>query len=244
MNLTIPRLPRVTILVFCFLGIAYAQNQEPRNYVRDYCIKIASGKGGEFAAFTHDVTAKLIQARVDSGDATWGAIARVVTPAGTTARCDYHLVYGYTGKLPEPTSPSSTEAALHRAGLNMSVADMAARRDSLSRLVSLEVMRSADAVPMDAMGKGNYVRINHYKVRSGQSTSDWVSLERSTWKPLVVADNAAGHKSAWSVWVIGMPSGDSVFSNAVTVDVFPDWESLMRGIPVNDLWQKVHGNRS
>lgn len=243
MNPMIPPVQRAATLVLFCLGASYGQDQPP-SYVRDLCIKVANGKSSEYTAYTHDVTAKLMQARVDAGEAAWGAVARVITPAGTTARCDYHVVYGYSGKLPEPPSTSSTEAAVRRAGLNMTPAEMAARRDSLSRLVSLEVMRNAEAVPLTSLGKGTYVRINHYKVRDGQLTSDWIKVERNTWKPLVMADNANGHKSGWGAWVIMMPSGTSVFANGLTVDLFTDWESLMRGIPINELWPKVHGNRS
>lgn len=244
MNATIPRLSRAATLVLCSLGVSYAQNQQPASFVRDFCVKVAPGKGREFAAYTHDVAAKLMQARVDSGESAWGAIAHVITPAGTTARCDYHVVYGYTGKLPEPTSAASTDAAVRRAGLNMTADEMTARRDSLSRLVSLEVMRNVESIPLASIGKGAYVRINHYKMRSGQSTANWINLERSTWKPLVAADNADGNKSGWGVYAIMMPAGDSVWSNGLTVDLFPDWDALMRGIPVNQLWPKVHGNRS
>jgi hypothetical protein len=235
---------RRTTLVFFFLGACFAQNQTPPNFVRDYCVKVANGKGAEFSAYTHDVAVKLIQGRVDSGESMWGGIARVVSPAGTTARCDYHIVYGYSGKLPEPPSDASTEAAMRRGGLTMTAAELAAKRDALSRLVSVEVMRGVDGVPLASMGKGTYVRLNHYKVRSGQRTADWLDLERNTWKPLVAADNADGHSSGWGVWVITMPGGDGIWSNGLTVDLFPDWEALMRGIPLNQLWPKVHGNRS
>lgn len=244
MNPTFSRLARAAALALLSLGSSVAQNQPTVSFVRDYCVKVANGKGGEFAAFAHEVTAKVMQARVDAGEATWASVIRVVTPAGTTARCDYHIVYGNDGKLPEPASMAASEAALQRAGIHMTAAEMAARRDTLSRLVSLEVMRTVDSVQMPSAGKGAYVRLNHYKVRSGQTIAAWVALEKSTWKPLVMADNADGHKSGWSVNVMMMPSGDSVWSNGTTVDIFPDWEALMRGIPLNQLWPKVHGNRS
>jgi hypothetical protein len=231
-------------LALLSLGGAFAQNQQPVSFARDYCVKVTNGKWAEYAGYVHDVTAKLMQARLDSGDIAWGAVTRVITPAGTSARCDYHIVYGYGNKLPEPNAPGTTDAALKRAGLNMTASEMTARRDSLSRLVSLEVLRTVESVPLASVTKGSYVRANHYKVRSGQPVSAWVEIERDTWKPLVVADNAAGHKSGWLAYVVMMPQGDSTWSNAMTVDLFPDWESLMRGIPLNELWPKVHGNRS
>jgi hypothetical protein len=37
-----------------------------------------------------------------------------------------------------------------------------------------------------------------------------------------------------------MPEGDRVPYNAATVDFFPDWNALMQGVPVDQLWPKVH----
>jgi hypothetical protein len=39
-----------------------------------------------------------------------------------------------------------------------------------------------------------------------------------------------------------MPGGDSTPYNGVTVDTFPDWNALIRGVPATDLWPKVHPN--
>lgn len=223
-------------------GAGHAQTQQPVQFVRDFCIKVVDGKAGELSTFMGDVTSKLIKARVDDGAAAWGVIARVVSPAGRTARCDYHVIYGYRDKLPEPPDLASTEAALKHAGLNMTGAEWAARRDSLSRLVSTETMRTVAAVEMP--GRPAYVRMNHYKIRTGQSTASWVDFERSNWKPLVEAAKAEGIKTGWSANVVMMPQGEMVWSNAVTVDLFSDWDSAVTGIPSGRLWPKVHGNRS
>ena len=242
MNPRILLFQRAACAALLFLGAGYAQNQPPVHFVRDYCVKVANGKSVEHAAWVRDVATKLMQARVDEGQVQWGVIASVISPAGTTARCDYHVVYGYDGKLPEPPDAAAVGAALKRAGLKMTAEEWMARRDSLSRLVSVEVSQEVESVEVDAPFK--YIRVNHYKVRSGQSTASWLGLERNTWKPLVAADNANGHKSGWNVYVIMMPSGETVWANGVTVDLFTDWESLMRGIPVNELWPKVHQNRN
>ena len=38
-----------------------------------------------------------------------------------------------------------------------------------------------------------------------------------------------------------MPEGDNLPYNAMTVDSFPDWNSLLQGISFS-LWSKVHPN--
>jgi hypothetical protein len=37
-----------------------------------------------------------------------------------------------------------------------------------------------------------------------------------------------------------MPEGDNLPYNAMTVDIFPDWNSLLHGVPLGDAWSKVH----
>jgi hypothetical protein len=242
MRLTFPLIPRAAAAALLLSGAGFAQNQSTPHFTRDICIKAADGKHTELRTFLHDVTAKIMRARVDEGLNTWGVIAEVVEPTGTTARCDYHLFYGNDGKLPDPRSSSNTEAIMQRAGLDMKVADIVAKRNAVSRLVSIEVYREVETVPMTVAG--SYIRLNHYKVRNGQSNASWIEIERNTWKPLVVADNADGHKSGWVANLMMMPQGQMVWSNALTVDIFPDWDALMRGIPVGQLWPKVHANRS
>ena len=49
-----------------------------------------------------------------------------------------------------------------------------------------------------------------------------------------------GGKGSWRVSALMMPSGDAMPYNAMTVDIFPDWDGVVRGLPFNDLWPKVH----
>jgi len=39
-----------------------------------------------------------------------------------------------------------------------------------------------------------------------------------------------------------MPGGDSTPYNAMTVDLFPDWNALLLGVPGPELWPKAHPN--
>jgi hypothetical protein len=225
-------------------GVSHAQSQPQNNYVRDYCVKVEPGKSGDFAAYVREVTPKLMQARVDAGEAAWGLVAEVIAPEGSTAPCDYHIVYGFRGSLPEPsTDPSGMEAAIKRAGLTMSRQELLARRDSLSHLVRLEVLRNIDGVGGETV-KGGYLRINHYRTKAGQSVNSWAEIEKTVWKPLVIAHREAGGKSSWGAYQVIMPTGDMVWSNGLTVDSFPNWASMMEGIKLSELWPKVHPNRS
>jgi hypothetical protein len=71
---------------------------------------------------------------------------------------------------------------------------------------------------------------------------EWVRLETTYWKPIMDAWLKAGGKGGWGVYGLAMPGGDSTLYNGAPVDTFPDWNGLVRGVPMNDLWPKVHAN--
>jgi hypothetical protein len=71
---------------------------------------------------------------------------------------------------------------------------------------------------------------------------EWVRMERTYWKPLVEAWVKDGGKGGWSMYQLWMPGGDSMPYNSMTVDTFPDWNSLLQGVPAGEIWPKVHPN--
>jgi hypothetical protein len=231
---------RITALAaFCF-SVGSAQTQTQPTYVRDLCVKVAPGKNAEYSAFMRDVTAKMQQARIDAGEMAFWLLARAVVPAGTSAKCDYHSVSGFNGFPPETPTQAQTDATLKKANVKMTAADVAAKRDSLSSLVSLDIWRGIDSIG-GAAAKGSYFRLNYFKVKPGQG-SEWAKLETTRWKPLVDAYIKAGNTASWTVLGLALPAGESLPYNALTVDNFKDWATLGRGIGAGELWPKVHPN--
>jgi len=237
---------RVRLLTFTVVSIVaglaasttQAQGQSEPPSVRDYCIKIAPGKAAEFEAYLREVSVPLAQARADSGELTWSIVARGVIPAGSSARCEYRVAYGYKGLPPEELSREGLDAALKRAKVTLTADQLIAKRSALTSLVAAEIWFRIDGIGAD-VEKGGYVRFNYYKVRSGEM-DEWVRLETTYWKPIMDAWLKAGGKGGWSVYGLGMPGGDSTPYNGVTVDTFPDWNGLMRSVPMTELWPKVH----
>jgi hypothetical protein len=215
---------------------AFAQNPDPPT-VRAYCIKVNPGKSAEFEAFLRDVSLPLAQVRADSGEFAWMMVTRSLYPAGTSAPCDYSVVYGYKGLPPEEVSPASLDAALKKTKIPLTAEQMIAKRSSLITLVAAELWWGVEGTG-PAIGKGGYMRVNHYKIKPGQ-WDEWVKAERAGWKPLVEEWNKAGGKGGWGVYGLVMPSGDAMPYDAATVDTFADWNGLIRGVPL-DLWPKVH----
>ena len=219
---------------------SFAQGQPDPPTVREYCVKVAPGKGTEFEAFLKDVTLPLARTRADAGEFDWFLVASAVVPAGSSARCDYRAVYGYKGLPPEAASKDTLSAALKRAKPTMSYDEMVARRNALTQLVGVDIWYRIDGIGPYAE-KDNYVALNHYKVKYGEY-DEWTRLETTYWKAIMDAWLKAGGKGSWSVNGLRWPTGDSTPYNGMTVDVFADWNSLVRGVPLNDLWSKVHPN--
>jgi hypothetical protein len=232
-------LAAVSLAVVFAVGTAsFAQGQPEPPTVRDYCVKVAPGKEAEYEAFVRDVTIPLARARAEAGEFAWFVAQSSVVPAGSSAPCDYRMVFGYKGLPPEAASKEVLAAGLKRAKLPMTADEMIAKRNALSHLVSAEIWNLIDGIGPD-IAKGSYVRLNRYNIKNGEM-DEWTRLETTYWKPVMDAWLKAGGKGAWHVTGLSMPGGDRTPYNAQTVDIFPDWNSLVHGVPVNELWSKVH----
>jgi len=216
------------------LGLAeeasYAQGQPEVWTTREYCVKVAPGKGREYEAFLRDVAVPLNQSRADAGEFEWFGVARAVAPVGSSARCDYRVAYTYKGNPPEDATNDQLSAALKRAGLGLTAEQMAEKRSALIQLVSLDFWYSFENVG-PRWKKDSYLRFNHWNVKTGQY-EEYLRLERAYWK--------AGGTGSWALVGLWMPGGDAVPYNAMTIDVFPTWDGLLKGVPLDELWSKVH----
>jgi hypothetical protein len=220
-------------------GTSFAQAPADPPTIRDYCVKV-TGKVADYEAYLKDVTLPVARARAEAGDFQWFIVAKGVFPSGSSAPCDYRLVYGYKGLPPEAASRDTLAAALKRAKLTISVDEMVARRDALTHLVGVDLWYGIGGVGSDVV-KDNYIALNHNTVKDGQF-AEWQKLELTYWKPLVEAWLKAGGKGAWSISSLRWPTGTSAPYSSLSVDVFQDWNSLVRGVPLDTLWPKVHPN--
>lgn len=217
--------------------VAAAQNENPV-YVVDQCVKANPGKGAEIAAYLGEVSVKVDRVRVDEGRLAWWLALSAVSPAGSEARCDFHMVSAYNGFPPEPGGMTAAQSAaeLKKAGITMSSEELAAKRNSMSHLVNTDMWRvRADAGP--STGKGQYVRVNYYKVKPGQG-AEFIKLETTGWKPF--AESLKDPQLGWHLNTLVMPTESYEHYNAMTADVYPTWEALSKGWPTGTEWSKVH----
>jgi hypothetical protein len=226
---------RLSLIAVGCVFMAAAQTQTP-GYVVDLCVKANPGKAAELTALVHDVGAKYYRVRVDEGVQAWWIVAADVVPSGSAARCDYHVVSGYKGFPPEAATAEQVTAGLKKAGVNMTAAEYAAKRDAAGYLVNTDIWRTLMQVG-SASQKGSYVRINYYKVKPGQGP-EFSRLERTGWGTFV--ESLKGSNMGWQFNALAMPTGESLHYNASTVDVYPTWEALGKGWPTATEWPKVH----
>jgi hypothetical protein len=225
----------IAVLTSVALPVAFSQQQQS-TFVRDFCVKVRDGKENDFRGYLRDVSAKLAQVRVNDGRLQWWIAEEAVVPGGESARCDYHLVSGYNGFPSEP-STNQTGGDFERAKINR--ADATARRDSTSRLVSVDIWRVVGSAGATAR-EGSYVRHNFYKVKPGHTVSDWVKLENSGWKPFAEALGKEKDGLGWVALGLILPGGEHVPYNGMTIDLLPDWKTIGEGLPFTSVWPKVH----
>lgn len=223
-------------LFLCFMRVGLPQDT-PR-YLRDNCVKAKDGKLSQLATYLQDVTVKLAKVRMDAGAYDFLVITQAIIPSGTSAICDFHVVYGSTGFPPETPGAEQNAADMKKSGLAMTREQMMAKRDEISTLVSLDFWRRHEIVGTSV--KGGYARLNFYKTKPGATQAEWARMEGSGWKALAAVWAAETPGMGWGANTLALPGGSSQPYNAMTIDSFPNWAALAKGLPARATWNKVH----
>jgi len=127
---------------------------------------------------------------------------------------------------------------MKKAGITLTREAMIAKRDELMYLAGVDTWRWMARVGRSV--KGAVAQINYDKIHSGKG-GEWLSMELNGWKPIAEAASK-DHGTAWRVATLVMPGGEDLPYNAMTIDVFPNWASLGKGLPNREIWKKVHPN--
>jgi len=231
----IPRLFVYAALVAAFSALLPAQ-QAPTGYHNVACIKVKPENNTEFRKWAAGDVRKLAQSRVDSGTYSSWILLRSVVPSGASADCDYLIVSMYPGIPPHPVDLDELDAALKKAGIAMTAQQYVDRRNSLTTLISNDIFQNQAFV--GAYKKGDYFVVNYMKA---SNLEDYVAWEKKAWMPVANAMAREGTRSGWSLNTIVYPGGTDVKFNAVTVDVYPTWDSIFNAdAGFYDRWRKVH----
>lgn len=231
----IPRLFVCVALVAAFSAVLSAQ-QAPTGYHSVACIKVKPENNTEFRKWAAGDLHKLAQSRVDSGAFSSWMLLRSVIPSGASAECDFLIVSMYPGIPPHPMGLDELDAALKKAGIAMTGQQYVDRRNSLTTLISSDLFQNIAFV--GASKKGDYFVVNYMKATN---LYDYVAWEKKTWMPVAEAMAKEGTRSGWSLNTMVYPGGTDVKFNAVTVDVYPTWDSIFNSESnFYELWRKVH----
>jgi hypothetical protein len=232
----VPRLFVFVALVAAFSAMLAAQ-QAPTGYHSVACIKVKAENNSEFRKWAVDDVHKFAQSRVDGGALSSWILLRAVIPAGTSAECDYVIVSMYPGVPPKPMELEELEGALKKAGVAMTAQQYVDRRTSLTTLISNNMFQNRAYV--GTFKKGDYFVVNYMKA---PNMEDYVAWEKKAWQPMAEAMAKENSRSGWSLNTLVFPGGTDVKFNAVTVDVYPTWDSIFNGDfqHFSDLWRKAH----
>ena len=227
----------VCAVLFAAFSATLPAQQAPTGFHSVACIKVKPENNSEFRKWAAGDVHKLAQSRVDGGAVSQWILLRAVIPAGTSAECDYVIVTMYPGVPPQPMGREELDAALKKAGVSMTAQQYVDRRSALSTLVSNNMFLNRASV--GGFKTGDYFVVNYYKT---STMGDYVAFEKKAWQPMAEALDNENLRSGWSLNTMVFPGGTDVKFNAVTVDVYPTWESIFNGNPrqFRELWQRVH----
>jgi hypothetical protein len=212
-------------LVAAFSATLIAQPAPSTGFHTVACIKVKPENNTEFRKWAAGDVHKFAQSRVDSGALSSWFVLRSIAPAGRSATCDYVVVSMYPGVPPQPLGPEELDAALKKAGITQTAQQYTDRRTSLTTLISNNIFQNQDSV--GTFKTGDYFRVNYMKVQDA-NLEDYVAYEKKVWKPFAEAMTKDGVARGWSLNLRFLPGGTDQPYQAVTVDVFPSWESIFK----------------
>jgi hypothetical protein len=224
------------LMLFAARADLRAQPPTPRTYLAVLCVKTPPEHRIDFEQVIQGPMKKIAQARMDSKQLIGFTFSRAVAPAGQEARCDYVVVEASAGGYPPPAR--ATDELLKKANVNMTAPAYYAKLYALSKLVTSDRMVGVDG--FGPIEKGDFYQVNFMKPKPGK-TGDFFKFERTVWMPLAKeAAKAGGTRKGWAVYSMLYPSGTGVPYDALTIDVFRDWDSVWKGAGFSkEVFEKV-----
>ena len=226
-----------TLAIAFTASAAIAQQPSSPGYHTVACFKLKPDSAAEFRKFVTDDAHKVAQGRAATGEITTWYLLRAVFPQGEAAACDY-LVVAIFPKAPHELGAEQLDAAIKKAGLNITPEDYVKRRNAVTRLISTAIYQNQATV--GSPKKGDYFRVNYMKVADG-NFDEWIAYEKKVWQPLAEALVKDGKSDGWSLNVRSMPEGSDLQWQGVTVDVFSSMDAVFADDPqFVERFRKVH----
>jgi len=197
-----------------------------------------------FVEFSRNSTQKLFQAILKEDPAIRMASLSVRLYGGNPAPPGrYRLVVireGYA--LPN----TDLLATLAPKVTGMSYDDYMNKATSLRKITGQTMRRRVASTNGDKpanVAAGDILRVDLMKISPDRAT-DYYAMEQNDWLPLHAQRVKEGLLKSWSVWAVVSPSGSHREADAVTTQVYKDFESAMRNPQYASMYAKLFPDRS
>jgi len=232
--MSIPRILLGAALVAA-LSMPLVGQQKTTGLYEVACVKVNPGQGTAFGEWVDGTSHKLNQESADSGRINNSLVLRTLSPAGTSATCDYVFIDFFNGLPPAPGSGDLAKA-LHDAGIAMTPAEFYAKRGELGTLVALNYTQTQTLV--GEAKKGDYI------VRNEMGAPDagaCLAYEKKVWQPLAEEMVKAGDSDGWVAEIQIFPRGAKDGDTVSSVDIYPNWDAVFKQRDsIGNAWKKVH----
>ena len=225
-----------TLLLGLFATAASAPTATQETYLDTRCIGTPGGKGDAYRDYMLAVTAKTMQVRADEGNiAGWIFARSVITADGD---CDFLQVNLHQGFPPER---SPIDPYMVKAGLKTTREEWYKRLAELTDAVRRELWRGV--VEVGRLEKGNYLRIDYYKVNP-RKQAQWSRQQEQLWRPAYAAELRGGGVLGWQVDRLFLPGGAGQPYSARTFTALKDWASVGQTPDSEAVARRFHKGRA
>jgi len=227
-----------TVVVSGVCALAQTPTQQQPNFLTATYYQVDPDKVEQYEQITSTMGRKVMQALIDTGDATSWTHYKVVLANGLGPAVTHISVINWSKQPHLDPSMAELEAVYKKAGTSR--AAMLDRTKPIGRkTVRREVWRVYDRAG-DAAAEGDFVRIDPKRLTS---TQQYVELERKTWKPIHEQRIKAGGLKGWAALYLSLPGGEDYQYQAATAEVYKDETQMFLPPRIPDLWKLAHPDR-
>ena len=225
---TVKTLLACAALLALTLNLRAQSDQQPLFFIVDY-MKSTPGKSADYVKNEREIWKKVHQERKKRGlIESWYMYS--VWYAGTQSEYDYVTVTVVRGfdKLENPYSDLFTGGMEKLLTKEQYAAGMGV--EALRNLLRTEVFAGEDFVTNNPAGAApaKYLRVNYMDVPAG-GWDRYIHMETKLVKPLHVEMMKGGGRAGWGLYSLGMPSGDAMPYDAVSIDFYNKWSDMTGG---------------
>jgi hypothetical protein len=226
-----------SLVVSGYCVFAQTPNPQP-SYVTATYFQVEPDKIEQYEQNASLYGRKIMQALVDSGDATSWIHYKVVVPNGIGPAATHIAVIGWAKQPHLDPSAAEVEAVYKKAGTTR--AAMLDRMKPIGRkVVRREVWRVYDRAG-DPPSEGDFVRLDPKRLTSIPQYAD---LERKIWKPIHEQRVKNGALKGWVAMILSLPGGEDYQYQAATAEVYKDESQMFLPARIPDLINLAHPDR-